>query len=49
MDNGSEFYNILVKSWLQDNDTEMYLIYNKVKYVSAERFIKIARKKLTNV
>ena len=24
LDKGSEFYNRLMKSWLQDNDTEMY-------------------------
>ena len=29
VDKGSEFYNRLMKSWLQDNDTEMYSTYNE--------------------
>ena len=29
IDKGSEFYNRLMKSWLQDNDTEMYSIHIK--------------------
>ena len=37
-DEGSEFYNISMKSWLQDNDMELYLTQNGGKYVVAERF-----------
>ena len=33
---GSEFYNRLQKSWLQDNDIEMYLTHNKGKSIIAE-------------
>ena len=29
-----------MKSWLQDNDIEMYLTHNEGKSVVAERFIK---------
>ena len=36
---GSEFYNKLMKSWLQDNDIEMYSSHNEGKSVVAERFI----------
>ena len=41
VDKGSEFYNRSTKSWLQDNNTEMCSIHNKVKSVVAERFIRI--------
>ena len=30
-----------MKSWLQDNDIEMYSTHNKGKSVVAERFIRI--------
>ena len=33
VDKGSEFYNRSVKSWLQDNDIEMYLMQNEDKSV----------------
>ena len=36
----SEFYSGSVKSWLQDNDTEMYSTHNKRESVAAERFIR---------
>ena len=39
VDKGSEFYDQSMKSWLQDNDIEMYSIYNEGKSVVAERFI----------
>ena len=32
VEKGSEFYNRSMKSWLQDNDTEMYSILNKGKF-----------------
>ena len=33
LDKGSEFYNRPVKSWLQDNDMEMYSTHNEGKLV----------------
>ena len=46
VDKGSEFYNIFVKKWLKDNDTEMHLIYNEGRSVVAERFIKTLKTKV---
>ena len=40
MDKGSQFYNRPMKSWLQDNDIEMYSTYNVKKSVIAGRFIR---------
>ena len=40
IDKGSEFYNRSMKSWLQDNDMEMYSTHNKEKSVVAERSIR---------
>ena len=39
VDKGSEFYNISMKSWLQDNDIEMHSTHNERKSVVDERFI----------
>ena len=39
MDKVSEFYNKLLKSWLQDSDIEMYSTYNKRRPVVEERSI----------
>ena len=39
VDNGSEFYKRSVKSWLQDNNMEIYSMENEGKFVAAERFI----------
>ena len=39
MDKVSEFYNKLLKSWLQDSDIEMYSTYNKRRSVVEERSI----------
>ena len=39
VDRGSEFYNRSMKSWLQDNNREMYSTHNKGKSIVAERFI----------
>ena len=36
----SGFYNRSMKSQLQDNDIEMYLIHNEGKFVFAERFVR---------
>ena len=43
---GSEFYNRSVKSWLQDNDIEMYSTHKKRKSVVTERFIRTLRNKI---
>ena len=43
---GSEFYNRYLKSWLEDNDTEMYSTHNEGKSVVAERFIKTLKNKI---
>ena len=36
----SEFYNGSIKSWLQDNDIEIYSAHNEWKFVIAEWFIR---------
>ena len=41
VDKGSELYNRSMKSWLQDNNIEMYSSHNEGKSVIAERFIKM--------
>ena len=41
---GSEFYNRSMKSWLEKNDIEMYLMHNEGKSVVAERFIRTLKK-----
>ena len=43
---GSEFYNTPMKSWLKDNDIEMYSRHNEGKSVVAERFIRTLKKKI---
>ena len=45
VDKGSEFYNRSRKSWLQDNDTEMYSTHNEGKSVVAARFIRTLKNK----
>ena len=40
VDHGSEFYNNKFKSFLKENDIEMYSTHNEGKSVVAERFIK---------
>ena len=37
VDKGSEFYHRLMKSWLEDNDRDMYPAHNERKSVIAER------------
>ena len=39
VDKSSEFYNRSMKSFLQNNNIELYLTYNEGKFVVAERFI----------
>ena len=45
VDKGREFYNISVKSWLQDNNIEMYSTHSERKTIFAERFIRTLKKK----
>ena len=40
VDKASEFYNQSMKSFLQNNDIEMYSMHNEGKSVVAERFIR---------
>ena len=37
VDKGTQFYNRSIKSWLQDNDIEIYSTHNEGKNVVAER------------
>ena len=46
MDEGSELYNRSIKSWLQDNDIEIYSTHNEGKSVVAERFIRTFKNKI---
>ena len=46
VDKGSEFYNNSFKSWLKDNDIEIYSTHNKGKSAVAERFIRTLKTKL---
>ena len=46
VDKGSEFYNRSMKSWLQDNDIEIYSTHNEGNYVVAERFIRTLMDKI---
>ena len=42
----SEIYNRSMKSWLQDNNIEMYSTHNQGKSVVAERFIRTLKNKI---
>ena len=46
VDHGSEFYNNKFKSFLKENDIEMYLTHNEGKSVVTERFIKTLKNKI---
>ena len=46
VDKGSEFYNRSMKSWLQNNDIELYSAHNERKSAVAERFIRTLRSKI---
>ena len=48
LDKGSEFYNKPMKSFLQNNDVEMYSIHNEEKSVVAQRFIRTLKNKFIN-
>ena len=46
VDKGSEFYNKSLKSWLQDNNKEMYSTHNEGESAVAERFIRKLKNKI---
>ena len=46
VDKGSELYNRSMKSFLQNNDIEMYLAHSEGKSVVAERFIRTLKNKI---
>ena len=48
IDKSNEFYNRSMKSFLQNNNIEMYLTHNEGKSVIAERFIRTLRNKIIN-
>ena len=43
---GSEFYNRLMNSWMQDNDIGKYSTHNEGQSVTAERFIRFLKNKI---
>ena len=43
---GTEFYNRLMRPWLQDNGVEMYSANNKEKSIAAKRFIKTLKNRI---
>ena len=46
VDHGSEFYNNKFKSFLKENDIEMYSTFNEGKSVVVEKFIKTLKNKI---
>ena len=46
VDKGSEFYNRLMKSWLEKNDINMYSTHNEGKSVVAEIFIRTLKNQI---
>ena len=46
VDRGSEFYNRSMKSWLQDNNINIYSTNNEGKSVVAETFITTLKNKI---
>ena len=46
VDKGSEFYNRSMKSFLKNNDIEMYSTHNERKSVISERFIRTVKNKI---
>ena len=46
VDHGSEFYNNVFKTFLKNNDIEMYSTHNEGKSVVAERFIRTLKNKI---
>ena len=46
VEKGSEFSNISMKSWLQDNGLEIYSTHKKWKSIAAEIFIRALKNKI---
>ena len=46
VDKDSAFYNRSIKSFLQNNDIEIYSTHNEGKFVIAERFIRTLKSKI---
>ena len=46
VDQGSEFYNNHFKTWLKDNNIEVYSTHSEGKSVVAERFIRTLKNKI---
>ena len=46
VDKGSEFYNISMKSFLQNNDIEMYSTHNEGRYFITEIFIRTLKNEI---
>ena len=46
VDKEREFYNRSMKSWLQDNNIEIYSTHDEVKSLVAERFIRTLKNKI---
>ena len=49
VDKGSGFYNRSVRSWLQDNNIEMYSTHKEGKSGVTERFIRTLKTKITQL
>ena len=49
VDKGSKFYNRSMKPWLEKNVIGMYSVYNKVKSVITERFIRTLKNKILSI
>ena len=45
-DKGSRFYDRSMKSWMHDNDIEMYPTHNKGKFVAAGKFIRTLKNRI---
>ena len=45
LDKGSEFCNKSMKSWLNENDIEIYSTHNEGKSITVERFIRTLKNK----
>ena len=46
VDKEREFYNRSMKSWLQDNNIEIYSTHDEAKSLVAERFIRTLKNKI---
>ena len=46
VDQGSEFYNRVFRGWLEENDVEMYSVYNEGKAVVVERFNRTMKERM---